>query len=322
MSEQENNVVALVEPQGNSLTQRMAYAKALSSASLLPADYRGQAANILMALEYGHELGIGTMTAIQQIHVIKGKPTASAQLIGSLVRKAGHRLRVTGDENGAVATIVRKDDPDYEFKSVWNATRARAAGLLPAKPDSGWDKYPGALFIARAITDVARQACAEVLAGVAYTAEELGEVVESQQAFTPNTADIVEDLPSRTVPIGTPPQSGWSSRIGIGAVMAAQAATKEEMPIETSPILDAEEVDDWGIAKVKTEGWGTESFEAAEQFVTESSGETCEHGARSKVTGTKQETGNPWMRWDCPAGFKACGVVWYHIDKTTGEWVK
>ena len=51
-------------------------------------------------------------------------------------------------------------------------------------------------------------------------------------------------------------------------------------------------------------------------------GETCEHGARSKVTGTKQETGNPWMRWDCSAGFKACGVVWYHIDKTTGEWVK
>lgn len=320
MDEQENKVVALVEPQGNSLTQRMAYAKALSSASLLPADYRNQAANVLMALEYGHELGIGTMTAIQQIHVIKGKPTASAQLIGSLVRKAGHRLRVEGDANGAIAKIWRKDDPEFEFKSVWNEERAKAAGLLPAKADSGWDKHRPAMYVARAITEVSRHACAEVLAGVAYTAEEMEQ------------SDVVQDVvPVRTVPSSTsrlsavknePEQSGWSSRIGIGAVMAAQAANKDVMPTPNSPILDAVEVDEWGVEKVKAEGWGTESFEAAEPFITETSGETCEHGARSKVTGTKQETGNPWMRWDCPAGFKACGVVWYHVDKTTGEWVK
>jgi len=320
MSEQENNVVALVEPQGNSLTQRMAYAKALSTASLLPADYRNHPANILMALEYGHELGIGTMTAIQQIHVIKGKPSASAQLIGSLVRKAGHRLRVTGSDTEATAIIVRKDDPDFQFASVWNLERATAAGLLPAKPDSGWEKYPAAMLKARAITEVAREACAEVLAGVAYTAEELGEIVESQQTFSPNTDDIVKVVPSRTVPIETPPQSGWSSRIGIGAVMAAQAINKDEMPTPNSPILDAEEVDDWGIAKVKTEGWGTESFEAAEQFVTESSGETCEHGERRKQEGISKKSNKPYLGWHCPN--KVCDTVWYKQDPVTSEWVK
>ena len=310
MTEQEN-AVALVEPQGNSLTARMAYAKALSTASLLPADYRNHPANILMALEYGHELGIGTMTAIQQIHVIKGKPSASAQLIGSLVRKAGHRLRVTGSSTEATAIIWRKDDPDFEFKSTWTLDRATAAGLLPAIPGSGWDKYPDAMLVARATTEVARQACAEVLAGVAYTPEELGsEVVEE-----------VQSEPAKVIPIKTEPKKTWSSQLGIGAVMAAQAAAKEEMPTPDSPIIEeAQEVDDWGIQKVTSTNWPDTPFEAAEPFVTESAGETCEHGDRRKQEGISKKSNKPYLGWHCPN--KVCETVWYHQDPSTGEWVR
>lgn len=158
------------------LQARMNYAQALAASSLLPSNYRKQPANVLVAIEYGQALGLAPMVAIQTIHVVDGKPTASAQLIGSLVRRAGHRLRVTGDKTHAIAEIIRSDDPDFAFRAEWNLERAEAAGLLGKGP---WKQYPDAMLKARAITEVARDACPEVLAGVAYTPEELGHDVDA-----------------------------------------------------------------------------------------------------------------------------------------------
>lgn len=152
------------------LSERMEYSKALSASDLLPRQYHNKPANVLVALEYGAALGLSPMAAIQGVHVVEGRPTASAQLIGALVRNAGHRLRVEGDDRHAVAVIVRRDDPDFEFRAEWTLDRAKAAGLTGK---GVWKQYPAAMLKARAITEVARDACPEVLSGVAYTAEEL-----------------------------------------------------------------------------------------------------------------------------------------------------
>lgn len=172
------------------LSTRMQYAKALAAASLLPAAYRNKPANILLAIEYGDALGLSPMAAIQGIHVIDGKPTASAAMIGALVRRAGHRLRVKVNDAGtmAKATITRSDDPDFEFESLWTLDRAQAAGLVGK---GSWKSYPAAMLKARAITEVARDACPEVLSGVQYTAEELG---ADDEHVTVERAVVVERL--------------------------------------------------------------------------------------------------------------------------------
>lgn len=180
---------APVKTPDGALSERMQYAQALAAADLLPASYRRKPANVLLAMEYGHALGLDTVTAIQSVHVVDGKPTASAQLIGALVRRAGHRLRVTGDDKHATAVIVRRDDPEFEFKAEWTITRAQAAGLAGK---GVWKQYPAAMLKARAITEVARDACPEALAGVAYTPEELGsEWVEEK----PVEQIVVEPVP-------------------------------------------------------------------------------------------------------------------------------
>ena len=177
------------------LGDRMSYAKALAEASLLPAAYRKQPANVLLAMEYGDALGLSPIAAIQGVHVIEGRPTASAQLIGALVRKAGHRLRVVvaEDRTAARATITRSDDPEFEFVSVWTLERAQAAGLLGK---GTWTHYPENLLKARAITEVARDACPEVLSGVAYTAEELEQTpaqrIEAVARDAWQTPEVVE----------------------------------------------------------------------------------------------------------------------------------
>lgn len=156
-----------------SLDSRITYAKALAASDLLPRAYQGKPANVLLAMEYAEALGLAPIAAIQGVHIVDAKPTASAQLIGALVRRAGHRLRVVVNDAGtaAKATIVRADDPDFEFTSVWTMERAQAAGLTGK---GTWKQYPVAMLKARAITEVARDACPEALSGVAYTAEELG----------------------------------------------------------------------------------------------------------------------------------------------------
>lgn len=173
------------------LTERMNYARALAHASLLPRAYRNEPANVLLAMEYGDALGLSAIAAIQGIHVIDGKPSASSALIGALVRRAGHRLRVEMSQDGtaATATIIRADDPDFPFTCTWTMDRARAAGLL-SKAGGTWSTYPQAMLKARAITEVARDACPEVLSGVAYTAEELG------ADDTPTTATATWETPA------------------------------------------------------------------------------------------------------------------------------
>lgn len=155
------------------VTAQIELAKTMSHSNLLPRQYQGQPANLLWAVQYAEALGVHPMTAVTGIHVIEGKPTASAQLIGGLVRRAGHKLRVAFDKTTmtAVATIIRADDQEFTFESTWSLDRAKAAGLTGKKV---WSQYPDAMLKARAITEVARDACPEALFGVIYTAEELG----------------------------------------------------------------------------------------------------------------------------------------------------
>lgn len=155
------------------LPEKMQYATQMAASTLLPAAYRRNPANVLVACEYGEALGFSAIQAMNLIHVIDGKPTLSAGAIGGLVRKAGHRLRVQFDRASmtARAQIIRADDPDWVFESVWTMDRARAANLVNKQV---WKAYPDAMLKARAITEVARDACPEALFGVVYTAEELG----------------------------------------------------------------------------------------------------------------------------------------------------
>jgi len=180
------------------MSDKLRYAQALADSGLLPAQYRKQPANVLYAVEYGDMLGLSTMAAITGIHVIEGKPCASAGLIGGLVRVAGHRLRVTIDRATmtAVATIHRSDDPDFEYRSEWTMERARKAELTSKKV---WRQYPEAMLKARAITEVARDAAEDVLFGLHYTPEELGaEVTEDGELVTvpSERVDIPAQVPS------------------------------------------------------------------------------------------------------------------------------
>lgn len=167
----------LVRRETTTLAEKMQWAKAMSTATMLPKQYQRNPGNLLYALEYADALGVSRINALTSIHVIEGKPSASADLIAGMVRRAGHRLRLVGDETFAEAHLIRADDPEFTYKARWDLDKARAAGLLGK---GVWKAYPAAMLRARAITEVARMGASDALFGCIYTPEELGAEVDDE----------------------------------------------------------------------------------------------------------------------------------------------
>lgn len=172
------------------IDDKLAYCRALAVSGMLPKAFRQQPGNLLYAVEYADSLGLHPMVAITGIHVIEGKPSASAALISALVRRAGHTLRVKGDAKQATAQIIRTDDREWTFEVTFTIDDARNAGLLGKDV---WKKYPASMLKARAISAVARDACEEALFGVHYTPEELGAVVDQEGNPVYTGADVQRD---------------------------------------------------------------------------------------------------------------------------------
>lgn len=165
---------------------RMQYAQALAASNLLPDAYKRQPANVLLAIEMGQALGLKPIAAINGISVIKGRPTLSADLMATVVRNAGHKLRIQEKGMAVKATLIRGDDPDFEFTVIWDEAKARQAGLWGSK--GPWSQYPQQMLRSRAITEVCRQGASECLYGAIYSPEELQSVHAQQPLQEPSQA--------------------------------------------------------------------------------------------------------------------------------------
>lgn len=184
-------------------TSTIELAKLMATSTLLPRAYQQQPANLLFAFEYADAIGIPRINALTSIHVIDGKPTASADLIAALVRRAGHKLRIEGDDTYAEVTIIRADDPGYEPKPIrWDEAKARKAGKWGSK--GPWSNYPGAMLRSRAITEAARMWASDALYGVIYTPEEVGAQIDEDGAPVRVEATVGTPQPQHREHVHTP----------------------------------------------------------------------------------------------------------------------
>lgn len=167
----------IVKREPTALETQMRFAEMICSPkgqSILPKAYQGNPANALVAINLGSAMGLAPAESLYRIDVIGGTPSASAELVASNVRKAGHKLRVHVDEANmsVTAQIIRADDPDYTYEVKRDMKWAESMGL--AGKDN-YRKQPLTMLQWRAITAVARLAASEALYGVGYTADELQE---------------------------------------------------------------------------------------------------------------------------------------------------
>ena len=154
----------------------------------VPDGLRGSAPAVAAAILAGREMGIGPMTSLQHIHVIKGKPAQSALLMRALIQSAGHKWE-DGDvtDTRAVVRGCRRGESSWTEVS-FTADQAKRAGI-----DLG--KYPADKLYARATSRLARRKFADVIAGMPYSAEDLEDGIEGDEALPAITAPPEPEKP-------------------------------------------------------------------------------------------------------------------------------
>lgn len=175
----------------------MAAAQRYVQSGLLPAEVNTpQKALVIMTA--GRELGVPATYALRNIHVVKGKPVCSAELLLALVRRSygPGAIRVGKTSNTACTVQYREQGWDGISEYTFTIDDAKAAGVTN---NPTWRNYPAAMLRARCISAVVRFAFPECIAGL-YTPEEMGaEVVVTDEGH-------VQVVDAATVPITTTPE--------------------------------------------------------------------------------------------------------------------
>ncbi len=129
----------------------------------------------------GRELGYGPFTSVQGIHVIKGKPSLSANLMAAAVKahpRYDYRVRKMDNEEVSIEFFENKESIGISSFTKQDAIAAQTQNL---------SKFARNMLFARAMSNGVRFYCPDVFYGnTVYTPDELGETVDYE------TGEIIE----------------------------------------------------------------------------------------------------------------------------------
>ncbi len=203
-------------------------AKVIYDTPFVPEGLRGSEPAVAAAILAGREMGLGPMTSLQHIHVIKGKPGQSALLMRALIQARGHKWEdVDVSDTRAVVKGCRKGESAWAEAS-FTADQARKAGI-----DLG--KYPQDKLYARAAVRLARRKFADVIMGMPYSAEELedGEADEgtvTETAAASNGGAPAPKPAARTARRRQPPQEPADRPSAAPSAPGSEGATQDRPP--------------------------------------------------------------------------------------------
>lgn len=145
-------------------------ANKIANTSFVPRGLRGKPAEIAACILTGRELGIGPMESLAKIDIIDGTPAINAELMRSLVLKAGHEMRFPILTDGKVVAEGRRAGSEDWTSVTWTSADAQRAGLAGK---GNWTKHPRQMLEARATAELCRLLFADALGGVSLLPDEV-----------------------------------------------------------------------------------------------------------------------------------------------------
>jgi len=223
------------------LTEAIQFSDMLASSSMVPKAYQGKPQDILVCVQWGYEMGLAPMQALQNIAVINGKPSVYGDAAMALVQASSvcegieEFFEGEGTVNPvAVCVAHRKNRKPVTAKfSVEDAKRAGLWGKT-----GPWQAYPKRMMQMRARGFALRDAFADVLKGL-MTVEEAwdntplheDENMEQPKEKIPKPRNPL-DMVARPEPVAIPHETNDRA-----IIEAAMADTVDPEPVEVLAVI-------------------------------------------------------------------------------------
>ena len=263
-------------PQPTNFDEAWRISTMLANSDLVPKDYKGKPENVCVAMQWGADIGLPGLQALQNIAVINGRPSIWGDAAKALVlvhpacEDIEERIEGEGDNRTAVCIAKRRGKtPSVQRFSVADAKRA---GLWnKAGP---WQNYPDRMLQMRSRGFALRDAFPDALKGL-MLAEEAQDIMpidkpasaevaaEAANSFMPKAkpAALPADIPHDKAPETIPEQP--ASQSVERKAEAPAAPQKADAPADGVPTLQPGMI---RVARTKMEQHGREEAEVVTHF--------------------------------------------------------
>lgn len=173
------------------------YAKIISSSSMCPKQYFGKPIDAFVAMQWGMELGIHPLQALQNISIINGKPSLWGDAILAIVqnhkdcKEIIERVENIDDELVATCIVKRRNQDEVTTTTItFTESDAKKAGLW--NKQGPWTLYPKRMLQMRARAFALRNSFADALMGISV-AEEAQDIEEQPNSKTEKLLKSLSD---------------------------------------------------------------------------------------------------------------------------------
>ena len=185
---------------GTALNKAYKNAMVLAKSDLVPDVYHNKPENVLLAIDMASRTGFSIMQVMQNLYIVKGKPSWSGSFCMNAIKACGKYDKVkyvfVGDpgtrEYGCFVQAVDKATGSIVNGTCVNWEMVKAEGW-DKKPGSKWITMPEQMFRYRAAAFFARAECPEVLQGIRDEYEQQ-DIYGYEQEQKQKTRVVLEDV--------------------------------------------------------------------------------------------------------------------------------
>ncbi len=161
-----------------SFTAAMQMASALCKSTMIPREYQGKdnVANVIIALDVATRLNMPPFAVMQNLYIVNGRPSWSAQFIVAVINKSRRfntpiqfEMSGEGDDRGCIAWVIDQEGNRLEGTRI-TIKMAKGEGWHD-KSGSKWKTMPDQMLKYRAASFFGRAYCPDLIMGV-YTEDE------------------------------------------------------------------------------------------------------------------------------------------------------
>lgn len=170
--------------------QALTFSNYLADSDLVPKDFKGKPANCLIAMQWGAEIGLKPLQALQNLAIINGRPALWGDAVIALVRGSPLCEYVVETDDGHTATckVKRRGEPEQvRTFSMDDAKRANLTGK-----QGPWTQYAPRMRQMRARAFALRDVFPDVLRGLPVAEEVMDTPTEKHMG----PAEVVPQSPA------------------------------------------------------------------------------------------------------------------------------